>query len=281
MVDEVYPEIYPVPFISLFMEGCVENGRDLTQGAVKYNFTSINACGMANVADSLAVIRDGVFQKKALTLSRLTEMLKTNYDHEQVTRLQFRNKYPKFGNDEEEVDRILKDLCERFSSAVSRFTNPRQGPFQSGFYTVDSHVPFGEMTGALPDGRLAGKVLANSFSPVQGMDQASPTAVIKSVTKSDHHSWGNGMVLDVKISPSVLSNEDGVHKLKDLIKTYFHLGGMEIQINVITNELLKKAKEHPDEYRNLVVRVSGFSAYFTALEENLQNEIIERTEHQM
>jgi formate C-acetyltransferase len=208
-------------------------------------------------------------------------MLNKNFDHEQVTRLQFRNKYPKFGNDKEEVDRIMKDLCELFCATVCKFTNPRQGPFQCGFYTVDSHMEFGAMTGALPDGRLAGKVLANSFSPVQGMDLASPTAVIKSVTRIDHYTWGNGMVLDLKLSPSVLSNEDGLHKLKDLIRTYFHLGGMEIQFNVVNNELLKKAKENPDEYKNLLVRVSGFSAFFTALEENLQNEIIERTEHRL
>ena len=264
-VDEVYAEVYPVPFISIFMKGCVEKGQDLSQGPVKYNFTSINACGMANVVDSLVVIRDAVYKEKALGLPNLVEMLKKNYDHEQIRRLKFVNKYAKFGNDEATVDEIMKDLCKLFCSTIRKFINPRHGPFQCGFYTVDSHVPFGEITGALPDGRLAGRVLANSLSPVQGMDRASPTAVIKSVTKIDHRSWGNGMVLDLKISPSVLSNEDGLSKLKDLVKTYFHLGGMEIQINVITNELLRKAKENPEEYRSLIVRVSGFSAYFTAL----------------
>jgi formate C-acetyltransferase len=169
---------------------------------------------------------------------------------------------------------LLKDYCE----AVGGFSNPRKGRFQSGFYSVDTHGFMGKLTGALPDGRLKGMALVNSLSPVQGADRLGPTAVIKSVTKPDHRLMGNGMVLDLKFHPGYFGRNNHRRAFKCLVDTYFELGGMEIQFNVVSRETLQKAQNWPQDYQDLIVRVSGFSAYFLTLDKVIQDEIIARTE---
>jgi formate C-acetyltransferase len=173
----------------------------------------------------------------------------------------------------------MTDLCKVFLSAIQEGRNHRGGGYQAGLYTVNAHAFLGSLTGALPDGRRRGVALANSFSPVQGRDKCGPTATAKSIAKIDHSQLANGMVLDIKIAPTLFNDSKGIEKLRDFIRAYFYLGGMEVQFNVISSETLRNAKEHPEDYKNLIVRVSGFSAFFTSLDEKLQNEIIERTEH--
>ena len=184
---------------------------------------------------------------------------------------------PKFGNDDDEADQIMCDLTNLFHKTVSGYKNPRGGSFQCGLYTVDHHAHMGYYTSALPNGRKARVSLANGFSPAQGADVNGPTAVIRSVVKNNLSLFGNGMVLDLKFHPGFFKNHQPY--IKDLIETYFDLGGYEIQLNVVERETLIKAQKNPGQYRDLIVRVSGFSAYFVDLTDVVQNEIIARTEY--
>ncbi|MHB1376640.1 MAG: pyruvate formate lyase family protein [Candidatus Humimicrobiaceae bacterium] len=277
ILEKAFSRYCPHPYASILMEGCVERGRDITDGGAKYNPTSINGCGMANAADSLAAIKKVIFEDNLFTLDKLKEILCNNFQGEEALRQVLINKAPKYGNDDDKVDLLLKDLSEIFYSYITNRNNTRGGKFQVGLYTVWMHSVLGNITGALPDGRLAYKSLSNSLSPSQGRDKLGPTAIIKSITKLDHKSLSNGMVLDMMFLPKLLNNNEGFEKLKILIKTYFRLGGMEIQLNVVDKGILISAQKSPDEYQNLVVRVSGFSAYFVELDKIIQDEIIERT----
>ena len=277
ILEKAFPRYCPHPYTSMLMEGCVESGRDITDGGAKYNLTAVNGCGMANTADSLAAIKKVIFEDNLFTLDKLKEILSNNFQGEEALRQLLINKAPKFGNDDDNVDLLLKDLSEIFCSCIRNHDNTRGGKFQVGLYTVWWHSVLGNMTGALPDGRLACRSLSNSLSPSQGRDKLGPTALIKSITKLNHKLFSNGMILDMMFLPQLLNNNEGFEKLKILIKTYFDLGGMEIQLNVVDKEILIKAQKSPDDYQNLVVRVSGFSAYFVELEKIIQDEIIERT----
>jgi pyruvate formate-lyase/glycerol dehydratase family glycyl radical enzyme len=279
IADKYFAFLYPYPCLSILMEGCVEKGMDISKGGTKYNFTSINGCGMANVVDSLIAINEAVFIEKRITFDNLMNAIRSNFKNQEPLRQLLKNKYPKFGNDSDETDCLMKDLCEVFLSRIQEGRNLRDGKYQSGLYTVNAHAFLGGLTGALPDGRKKGVALANSFSPAQGRDKCGPTATAKSITRIDHSKLANGMVLDIKITPRLFIDAKGIETLRDFIKAYFQLGGMEVQFNVISSDTLKQAKEHPEEYQNLMVRVSGFSAFFVYLDDKLQDEIIERTEH--
>ena len=232
---------------------------------------------MANAVDSLCALRDVVFEKQMCTLPELAKILTDNFEGTDSLRQVLLKDCPKFGNDNDIADLIMADLTELFCKTINRYINPRGGAFQTGLYTVDHHVIMGKRTAALPDGRKAGESLASGFSPCQGMDISGPTAVIKSSVKNDLSLLGNGMVLDLKFSPGFF--ETNKHHIRTLIEVYFKLGGYEIQLNVVDKETLLKAKKDPEQYRSLIVRVSGFSAYFTELDPMLQDEIILRTEH--
>jgi len=277
ILEKAFSRYCPHPYVSVLMEGCIESGKDVTDGGAKYNLTTINGCGMANTADSLAAIKKVVFEDKRLSLDRLKEIIHTDFEGEEALRQMLISNPPKFGNDIDSVDLLLKDLSDIFCNHITKYKNTRGGKFQAGLYTVWMHSVSGNLTGALPDGRLASKSLANSLSPSQGRDKSGPTAVVNSITKLDHKLLGNGMVLDMKFLPQLFINCEEFEKFKILIKTYFELGGMEIQLNVIDKETLIRARDFPQEYQNLVVRVSGFSAYFVQLDRLLQDEIIERT----
>jgi formate C-acetyltransferase len=277
--DANYKDNFPTPFLSSFMEGCLEKGGDVTAGTTVYNFSSANAIGMANVVDSLAAIKKIVFEDKTMTLSKLSEIILNNFEGSEKLRKELILKYPKFGNDKNETDILMKELTNIFCSYVNRSSNPRKGRFQSGFYSVGSHAVMGKLTGSLPDGRVRGTSLSNGLSPVQGADILGPTSVIKSVTKLDHRLFGNGMVLDLKFHPAFFENNKHRQAFEYLVKTYFDLGGLEIQFNVVSRETLLNAQKSPEEYRDLIVRVSGFSAYFITLDKVLQDEIIARTEY--
>lgn len=279
LFDANYKNLYPTPFLSSFMDGCLENGADVTAGATVYNFTSVNAVGMANAVDSLAAIRKFVFEDTRAALPKLSEILITNFEGLESLRKELVLKYSKYGNDHNETDIIMKELTNDFCQYVDGFSNPRNGRFQSGLYTFEAHASLGKLTGAMPDGRLKGTSLANGLSPVQGADILGPTAVIKSTVKLDHRMLGNGMVLDLKFHPTFFENNKHRQAFKYMVETYFELGGMEIQFNVVSRETLLKAQNSPEEYRDLIVRVSGFSAYFVTLDKVLQDEIIARTEY--
>lgn len=279
LLDESVMHYYPTPFLSVLMEQCYEKGLDVTGGGTVYNNSGVNLCGMANVADALGAIRKVVFEEKKATLSELAEAMAADYQGYEDLQNELVQHCPKFGNDQEDVDDMVNDIVATFAQMVDGYRNPRGGKFQLGLYSVEDHAKMGLRTGATPEGRNARVSLANAMSPVQGRDKIGPTAVVNSVLKTDLRVATNGMVLDLKFNPQFLENPRHMDALQDLINTYFRNGGMEIQFNVVDRATLIDAQEHPERHQDLVVRVSGFSAYFTTLMKTTQDEIIARTEY--
>ncbi len=279
LLDATYGTAWPIPFLSSTMAECYQKGEDATRGGTAYCFSTLNACGMADAVDSLCAIREVVFEKHLLTLPQLADLLKADFEGNEPLRLLLSNLPERFGNGKERADRMMKELCAFFVSLGQETENPFGNHFQAGLYTVSSHAGMGAKTGALPTGRHKGVSLANALSPCQGADRLGPTAVIRSVTGVDHSVCGNGMVLDLKFNPGFFKKPSHRQGVRSLIETYFDKGGMEVQFNVVSRETLLAAKADPQKYRNLIVRVSGFSAYFFHLDPVLQDEIIARTEY--
>ncbi|MCI8927328.1 MAG: hypothetical protein HFI96_06370 [Lachnospiraceae bacterium] len=279
MEAEEYGKHWPSPFISLLMEGCLENGKDVTEGGTVYNNLSINNAGMANVADSLEAIENLVFKEGIVTLDKIPEILESDFAGYPNIKEKVMS-YPKFGNDLESVDKKLSDLINLVCGFLKKKTcNRKGGNFQPGFYTVEVHGMMGAVTGASIDGRERGAALANSLSPSQGSEKNGPTAVINSLNKIKMEEFGNGMVLDMKFTPDFMKKKNHIEAIKNLVKVYFKRGGMEVQFNVIDKETLIDAQKDPGKYYDLIVRVSGYSAYFVTLDRILQEEIINRMEY--
>ncbi len=277
--QRLWMECSPYPFLSCLIDDCLEKGKDITAGGAKYNFTEPEGVGMPNSADSLIAIKKLVFEERSKSLSELKDILAKNFEGFESFRQFLINRLPKYGNDIDEVDEIAKGIAHHFYSEVERYTDARGGKYRAGFLCWIMHSVLGRLTSATLDGRRAREVLADSIGPVQGRDRNGPTAVIKSATKFDHIPALGGLVLNLKFSPSIFSADDGIKRLSDLIKTYLYLKGFEVQINVIDKNTLLEAKRNPEAYRNLIVRVAGYSAYYTSLDPALQDEIIARTEH--
>lgn len=278
-MDTPWPYYYPTPALSMTMADCIQNGMDVTGGGTTYNNSGVNAAGMANAVDSLAAIRKAVFEDKVVSLQELAQAMAVNFKGYEKLHYYLKNKCPKYGNDDDSVDALMADLVDSYAKMTSAVTNPRGGIWQLGLYSVEDHAKLGILTGATPDGRLEGVSLANAICPVQGADHIGPTAVINSLLKTDLSIATNHMVLDLKFNPVFFEKPTHINALKMLINSYFKRGGLEIQFNVIDAKTLLEAQAHPQEHQNLVVRVSGFSAYFVTLGETTQNEIIARTEY--
>jgi formate C-acetyltransferase len=246
-------------------------------GGARYNSCGMAGVGIGNVADSLFMIKHLCFDTKRCTTRELYDALMANWKGHEGLQQFIKSQCPHYGNGIEEVDKWANWAGQVFADAVTSCTGPR-GAYAAGLYPVTTNVMFGYMTGATPDGRSAGVPLADGISPLQQMDTSGPTAVLNSVSKIEQVNYSNGTLLNMKFSPSCLSGEEGVQKLSDLIKTYFDMGGMEMQINVISASTLRDAQENPGNYKNLVVRVAGFSAYFVELHITGQNDLISRTE---
>lgn len=275
----IYSLHWPVPFLSSITYGCIENASDITENGTKYYNLSINCAGMANTVDALQAIEELVFIKKITTIGEIKKALTENFVGYEWLRQEML-KCSKYGNDIDCVDNKMKDLMDLFSSYVHNIRPVnRRGRFQCGFYTVMHHTLLGMKTAASPDGRYARTSLSNSLSPVQGMDKSGPTSVMNSINKVSMDYMGNGGVLDMKFTPQFLEKENHLNALRYLIETYFEEGGLEVQFNVVSKDTLIKAQKEPEKYGNLVVRVSGYSAYFVKLDRELQNEIIMRTEN--
>jgi formate C-acetyltransferase len=277
-LDPMVPERFPTPYMSILMEGCIQKGKDVTGGGTKYNNSGISACGMANAVDSLAVIRKLVFEDKKYTLQEIADAAFVDFQGYEDMLVDI-NHCPNFGNDDDSVDWMMSDLIDAYGKLVDSTTNPRGGRFQLGLYSVEDHAKMGQLTGGLPSGRLSGTAFANAMAPVQGKDKIGPTAVVNSVVKSDLSTATNGMVLDMKFNPTFFQVESHKAALRALINSFFRQGGMEMQFNVVDRATLRDAQAHPEKHWNLVVRVSGFSAYFRSLMKTTQDEIIARTEY--
>jgi formate C-acetyltransferase len=279
IVDAIHAEIYPSPFLSLVIADCLERGLDVTAGGAHYNFSGVQGVQIANVADSLAAVWQAVFEEKWAAPAELLAALKEDFAGREVLRQRLINRVPKYGNDDDRVDRYAQKWGNRYSELVGKYPTIRGGVYQPGFYTVSAHVPMGANVGATPDGRHAGTPLADGgLSPSAGRDRRGATAALNSVGKINLKLASNGTLLNMKFLPSFFDGPAALKKFVTLLRGIGKLHIPHVQFNVVSAETLHQAQAHPEEYRSLVVRVAGYSAYFTELDKALQDEIISRTE---
>ena len=279
VVDQIHAELLPSPFLSLVIQDCIERGLDVTAGGAHYNFSGVQGVQIANVADSLVAVEQAVFHEKWLSGAELLDALRGDYGGAEVLRQRLINRVPKYGNDDARVDRYAGRWGDRYAELVEQHATIRGGVYQPGFYTVSAHVPMGAHVGATPDGRHAGAPLADGgLSPTAGRDRRGATAVLQSVSKLDLKLASNGTLLNMKFLPSFFAGEQALDKFVLLLRGFCRLHIPHVQFNVVSAATLRAAQANPEEYRSLVVRVAGYSAYFTELDQELQNEIIARTE---
>ncbi len=278
-IEKLYADHMPAPFLSLLIDDCISNGTDYNAGGARYNTSYVQGVGLGSITDNLSVIKKWVFDNKMLSMKELTDMLEANFDNSDQWRYKFVYETPKWGNNDDEADQHAVRVFNSFHKDVTGRKTYRGGVFRINMLPTTSHVYFGSVIGSMPDGRLAGEPLSEGISPVQGADHNGPVAVLQSAAKIDHIKTG-GTLLNQKFSPSFFNSEEAITKLAALVRTYFKLDGHHIQFNVVNADTLRDAQKHPEKYRDLIVRVAGYSDYFNDLGETLQNEIIERTEHE-
>ncbi|MFH1634646.1 MAG: trans-4-hydroxy-L-proline dehydratase [Chloroflexota bacterium] len=277
VIERLYAQYLPVPFLSLLIDDCIETGRDYHNGGARYNTSYIQGVGIGSMTDALTAIKYHVFDRQTFTMSALLDTLADNFAGHAKTRLILLNKTPKYGNDDDYPDAIMQEVFEAYYAAVAGRPNTKGGHYEINLLPTTVHVYFGSVIGALPDGREAGAPLSEGISPVQGADRHGPTAVIKSVAKMDHIRTG-GTLLNQKLTPQLLAGPGGIDKLAQLVRAYFSMDGHHIQFNVVDADTLRAAQQNPEKHRDLIVRVAGYSDYFCDLGEALQDEIISRTE---
>jgi pyruvate formate-lyase/glycerol dehydratase family glycyl radical enzyme len=279
VVERCHREHLPSPFLSVVVADCVEKGIDVTAGGAKYNSSGIQAIQAANIADSLAALKTLVYDEKLIDSVTMLSALKDNFSNREILRQRCINKVPKYGNDEQWVDEIGAKWVKYFAESLRKYTNLRGGPYLMGLYTVSAHVPMGRNVAATPDGRLSGTPLADGgLSPMYGRDKKGPTAVLNSVSRIPSHLAPNGTLLNMKFLPQAFS-DDTRTKFTALLRSFVSLPVHHVQFNVVTADELKKAKADPGSYRGLTIRVAGYTAFFTELGSDLQDEIISRTSH--
>ena len=279
LIEQLYAREMPAPFLSLITSDCIERGLDYNAGGARYNTSYIQGVGIGTLTDSLAALRTQVFEQHAVTMDELLRALDSGFAGRDALRQALRNRAPKWGNDDDAADALMRRAFDAFVGAIDGRPNGRGGRYGVDMLPTTSHVYFGAMTGATPDGRLGGTPLSEGISPSQGMDRLGPTAVIRSMAKMDH-TRTCGTLLNMKLSPGLVDGDEGIDKFANLVRTYFRLGGHHVQFNVVSAATLREAKAHPDEHRDLIVRVAGYSDYFCDLSASLQDEIIARTEHE-
>jgi pyruvate-formate lyase len=278
VIERTHAQYYPLPYFSLVIDDCIERGTDVTAGGARYNFTGPQAVGLADVADSLAVMKKLVFDEGKVPMDELVDALDKDFEGREMLRQTLLRKAPKWGNDDDFVDELASSVVRIYCDEVSKYRNTRGGVYRPGVYSVSANVPLGLHVGALPNGRKATTPLADGVAPVHGCDWEGPSAIAKSVAKLDHERITNGTILNMKFMPRLLETESGKRGLANLIKTYFNLGGWHIQFNVVSAERLKAAQKDPEAHKGLIIRVAGYSAFFTELDRAVQDDIIDRTE---
>ena len=278
VIEKTFANWLPVPFLSLLVEDCILKGKDYNNGGARYNTSYIQGVGLGSITDMLTSIRYNIYDNKKISWDELTRALDADFQGYEEIQNEFIYNTPKFGNDDDYADQLAVKVFEIYYDAVNGRANTRGGVHRINMLPTTSHVYFGSVIPATSDGRNAHMPLSEGISPFQGVDHNGPTSVIKSASKIDHLRTG-GTLLNQKFSPSFFEDEDSYEKLTALIRSYFSLDGHHIQFNVVSAETLKDAQRHPEKYRDLIVRVAGYSDYFNDLGEDLQNEIIKRTEH--
>lgn len=277
IIERIFMKYMPVPFLSVLIEDCIRNGKDYMCGGARYNSSYVQGVGLGSITDMLTALRYHVYDKKTIAMETMEKALANDFKGFEELQYQLVYHTPKYGNDDDYADEQEVQVFDMYYDVLSGRKSPRGADYRVNMLPTTCHVYFGKVTGATPDGRNAWKVLSEGISPVQGADTNGPTAVIRSAAKIDHIKTG-GTLLNQKFTPSLLSTEEGCNNLVHLIRAYFRMDGHHIQFNVVDADTLREAQKHPEDYRDLIVRVAGYSDYFNDLGEDLQNEIICRTE---
>jgi pyruvate formate-lyase/glycerol dehydratase family glycyl radical enzyme len=279
VIERLYAEQMPAPFLSLLIDDCIATGKDYHDGGARYNTTYIQGVGLGTMADALTAIKHHVYDQRMMTMAHLLTALGADFQGHERTRQTLLHRTPRYGNDDDVADEVMRAVFEAYFEAVDGRPNTKGGTYHINLLPTTCHVYFGSVCGATPDGRRAGTPLSEGISPVQGADRHGPTAVLKSAAKMDHARTG-GTLLNQKFTPQLLADDAGLEGLVHLVRTYFKLDGHHVQFNVVDADTLRAAQRNPDQYRDLIVRVAGYSDYFCDLGPALQDEIIARTAHQ-
>ncbi|WP_343339323.1 Trans-4-hydroxy-L-proline dehydratase [Terrisporobacter petrolearius] len=277
VIEEIYARYMPAPFLSIITNDCISSGKDYNAGGARYNTNYIQGVGIGTITDSLSAIKYNVFDKQKFSMEELIKALEDNFEGHEIIKNLVSNKTPKYGNDDDYADDIMKDIFNFYQKTITGRPNMKGGQYRINMLPTTCHVYFGEVMMASPDGRLAQKPVSEGISPSKSGDTNGPTAVIKSASKMDHLRTG-GTLLNQKFTPSVVAGENGLDQMSNLVRAYFDMDGHHIQFNVIDRQTLINAQNNPEEYKDLIVRVAGYSDHFRNLSKALQDEIIERTE---
>jgi formate C-acetyltransferase len=276
--ERLFADWAQAPFLSILTDDCIASGRDYNAGGARYNTSYIQGVGIGSLTDSFSVLKHHVFDEGALEIAELLEAIDSDFEGREALRQIFLNKTPRYGNDDDRADEIMVRCFDAYHDTVEGRPNLRGGEYHINMLPTTCHVYFGAVMGAMPDGRRAGLPLSEGISPVQGADRQGPTAVFKSAAKMDHLKTG-GTLLNMKVSPRLLEGSTGIDMMASLVRGYFRMDSHHVQFNVVTAETLREAQADPANHRDLIVRVAGYSDYFCDISPELQDEIIERTEH--
>ena len=279
IIDGIHAQLVPELLISLLIHDCVPKGMSAAAGGARYNYTSPMSIGVATQGDSLAAVKKLIFEERRLSLNQLRAALAANFEGQEPLRQMLVNRAPKYGNDDDYVDAIVVEMQRFFAEELKKYRNPRGGTFRPGYWTVLANMGLGRLTGATPDGRKATEPLSDSIGPSNGCDRRDTTAMLCSAGKIDQRAAANGTVLNLRLSPSVIKGEGGIARIGHLVRSYFDLGGSQLAVNVVSTDTLREAQKHPERYRDLLVKVAGYAAFFVELGEQAQNEVIARSEH--
>jgi formate C-acetyltransferase len=276
-VERAHRKYHPTPLTSMLLAGCVERATCSTAGGAVYNGSGIQCVGASDTGDSLYAIARAVFDERRLTLPALVDHLKRDLPDAEL--LAYLRSLDKFGNDQPEVDEWTAYAVDAFTRALGAHGNTRGGPYTTGLYSMTTHQWFGSRTGAAANGRRRGRSFASGIAPADGADRSGPTALFNSVNRLDFTRVGNGVNLNARFDPHAVRGGTGRAAFAALLATYFRRGGMQLQTNVLDAAVLREARANPERHPHLLVRISGYCAYFGDLTPEMQDEIIRRTEH--
>jgi len=278
-IDRMFAKYAPAPFLSVVIEDCIKKGKDYYDGGPRYNTSYIQCTGLGTVTDSLSTLKKHVFEDKTFTMERILDAVARNFDKEEILRQTIINRTPFFGNDDDYADSIAVQVYNDLLKAIDGKPNIKGETYHLNMLSTTCHIYFGKVLGATPNGRVAGKSISDGTSPSHGCDTHGPSAVIKSLTKLDQVKSG-GTLLNQRFLPSLLKRDSDLQKLGSLIRSYFTMGGHHIQFNIVDTATLLAAQAHPEDYKDLLVRMAGYSDYFNDMNGDLQQEVIERTENE-
>lgn len=280
IIERIYATMMPSPFMSVVIDDCITNAKDYNAGGARYNVKYVQGVGIGTITDALSSIKYNVFDNKNFSMSELMKALEDNFEgHNDIYSLVCNNT-PKYGNDDDYADDIMKEIFNMYQKSIDGRPTVNGGTYRIDMLPTTCHVYFGKVMGASADGRKSALPTSEGISPSKNADRNGPTAVIKSASKMDHVKTG-GTLLNQKFTPGVVAGEDGLNNIVKLVRSYFKMGGHHIQFNVVDRATLMRAQENPDEYKDLIVRVAGYSDYFCNLNKVLQDEIINRTEQEI